>query len=93
MYSFGVVLVEILTGRRAYDNNRLSGEHFVVEWVRPHVSRRKLARVVDPRLEGKYPLKGALELAQLAYHCLQMEPQSRPAMALVLRRLEEIANH
>ncbi|KAK4777178.1 hypothetical protein SAY86_005866 [Trapa natans] len=93
VYSFGVVLLEVLTGRRAYDENRPSGEHFVVEWVRPHVSKRKLARVVDPRLEGEYPLKDALVLAQLAYHCLQMEPKSRPSMAEVLSTLEEIATH
>ncbi|OWM82058.1 probable serine/threonine-protein kinase PIX13 [Punica granatum] len=93
VYSFGVVLLEILTGRRAFDNNRPSGEHFVVEWVRPHVSRRKLARVVDPRLEGRYPLKAALELAQLAFHCLQMDPKSRPSMDDVLRTLEKIAAH
>ncbi|XP_031399237.1 probable serine/threonine-protein kinase PIX13 isoform X2 [Punica granatum] len=93
VYSFGVVLLEILTGRRAYDDNLPSGQHFVVEWVRPHVSRSKLARVVDPRLEGRYPFKAALEMAELAFHCLQMEPKSRPSMDDVLRKLEKVATY
>ncbi|OWM67288.1 hypothetical protein CDL15_Pgr000740 [Punica granatum] len=93
VYSFGVVLLEILTGRRAHDHSRPSGEHFIVEWVRPYVSRRKLARVVDPRLECRCILKAALKLAQLAFHCLQMEPESRPSMDEVLRKLEKIATY
>ncbi|XP_031397849.1 probable serine/threonine-protein kinase PIX13 isoform X2 [Punica granatum] len=93
VYSFGVVLLEILTGKQPHDHSQPSGKHFVVEWVRPYVSRRKLARVVDPQLEGRYPLKAALKLAQLAFHCLQMDPESRPSMDEVLRKLEKIATY
>ncbi|PKI32129.1 hypothetical protein CRG98_047447 [Punica granatum] len=82
VYSFG-----------PHDHSQPSGKHFVVEWVRPYVSRRKLARVVDPQLEGRYPLKAALKLAQLAFHCLQMDPESRPSMDEVLRKLEKIATY
>ncbi|RRT47125.1 hypothetical protein B296_00035849 [Ensete ventricosum] len=34
IYSFGVVLLEIITGRRAIDNSRAAGEHNLVAWVK-----------------------------------------------------------
>ena len=33
MYSFGVVLVELVTGRKAVDINRPKGQQFLTEWV------------------------------------------------------------
>ena len=38
MYSFGVVLVEILTGLRALDTNRPSWKHNLVDWIKPYIS-------------------------------------------------------
>ncbi|ONI27438.1 hypothetical protein PRUPE_1G086400 [Prunus persica] len=34
VYSFGVVLLEIITGRKAIDNSRAAGEHNLVAWIR-----------------------------------------------------------
>ncbi|XP_043712578.1 probable serine/threonine-protein kinase PIX13 [Telopea speciosissima] len=91
VYGFGVVLLEMLTGLRALDTNRPSGQHNLTEWAKPYLyDRRKLKTIMDARLEKQYPMKGALLAAKLALNCLEAEPKSRPAMQQVLETLEQI---
>ncbi|KAG9141754.1 hypothetical protein Leryth_018132 [Lithospermum erythrorhizon] len=91
VYAFGVVMVEMLTGLRALDSNRPSGQHNLVDWIKPHLAdRRKLKRIMDSRLEGKYPSKSALQIAQLSLTCLEKEPKMRRPMKDVLEILEQI---
>lgn len=91
MYGFGVVLIEILTGLRALDQNRPSGRHNLVDWIKPYLyDRRKLKNIMDSRLEGKYPSKAALKIAQLALNCIESEHRHRPSMKEVVETLEKI---
>ena len=91
VYGFGVVLVEILTGLRALDSNRPSGQHKLTEWVKPYLhDRRKLKGIMDSRLEGKFPSKAAFCITQLSMKCLASEPKHRPSMKDVLENLERI---
>lgn len=91
VYGFGVVLVEMLTGLRALDTNRPSNQHNLVEWIKPHLSdRRKLKDKMDSRLEGRYPSRAAVQIAQLALSCLGPEPKTRPGMKEVVEKLEQI---
>ncbi|EER92149.1 serine/threonine-protein kinase RIPK [Sorghum bicolor] len=91
VYSFGVVLLEILSGRRAVDKARPSREQHLVEHMRgwlkdPH----RLARVMDPALEGKYPAAAAHRAAMVAYQCLSGSPKNRPDMSRVVQDLEPL---
>ncbi|KAK8956100.1 putative serine/threonine-protein kinase NAK [Platanthera guangdongensis] len=91
VYGFGVVLLEMLSGQRALDISRPIGQHSLVDWAKPYLAdRKKLARMMDPRLEGQYPLKGALQAAALTLRCIAGEPKNRPSMNEVLETLEEI---
>ncbi|XP_008812270.2 probable serine/threonine-protein kinase PIX13 [Phoenix dactylifera] len=91
VYGFGVVLLEMLSGQRALDNNRPTGQHNLVDWGKPYLAdRRKLSRLIDPRLEGQYHSKGALQAAQLTLKCLAGDPKSRPSMKEVVETLEQI---
>ncbi|TVU14882.1 hypothetical protein EJB05_38379 [Eragrostis curvula] len=91
VYGFGVVLLEMLTGLRAMDPGRPAQQHNLVDWAKPYLAdRRRLARLVDPRLEGQYPSKAALQAAQLTLRCLAGDPRSRPSMAEVVASLEEV---
>lgn len=91
IYSFGVVLLEMLSGRRAIDKNRPQGEHNLVEWARPYLThKRKIFRVLDTRLEGQYSLSGAQTIAALALECLSYDAKMRPSMDSVVTILEEL---
>lgn len=93
VYSFGVVLLEMLTGRRSMDKNRPNGEHNLVEWARPHLGeRRRFYRLIDPRLEGHFSIKGAQKAVQLAAHCLSRDPKARPLMSEVVEALKPLPN-
>lgn len=88
VFSFGVVLLEILTGRRSMDKKRPSGEQNLVAWARPYLAdKRKFYQLVDPRLELNYSLKGVQKISQLAYICLSRDPKSRPSMDEVVKAL------
>ncbi|KAL2522283.1 Protein kinase superfamily protein [Forsythia ovata] len=92
VYGFGVVLLEIMTGLRVVDLNRPSGNHNLVDWARPFLpNKKKLKKIMDPRLQNKYPSKGALQTAQLILKCLQPDQKYRPDMEQVLKCLEEIS--
>ncbi|KAF7111204.1 hypothetical protein CFC21_111241 [Triticum aestivum] len=91
VYGFGVVLLEMIIGRRAVDKSRPSREHNLVEWARPLlVHNRKLFRIIDPRMEGQYSTKAAIEVASLCYRCLSQNPKGRPTMSQVVETFEEV---
>lgn len=91
VYSYGVVLLEMLSGKRALDRNRPSREQNLVEWAKPYLtSKRKILQVLDSRIEGQYTLQQALKVASIAIQCLSNEPKLRPSMDQVVRVLEQI---
>ncbi|CAL5211450.1 unnamed protein product [Lathyrus oleraceus] len=91
VYSFGVVLLEILSGRRVIDRNRPQRQQNLVEWAKPYLSnKRKILRVLDNRLEGQYELDGAYKVATLSLRCLATEAKLRPNMDEVVTNLEQL---
>ncbi|KAI3761980.1 hypothetical protein L1987_52403 [Smallanthus sonchifolius] len=93
VYSFGVVLLEMITGRRSMDKNRPNGEHNLVEWARPYLGeRRRFYKLIDPRLEGRFSIRGAQKAAQLATLCLSRDPKARPLMSEVHEALKPLPN-
>lgn len=90
VYGFGVVLLEMISGQRALDLSRPSGQQNLVDWAKPLLSdRKKLSRIMDPQLEVNCSLEGA-QTAQLILQCLAVNPKIRPSMAEVVATLEEI---
>lgn len=91
VYSFGVILLEMLSGRRALDKNRPFRERNLIEWARPCIgNKRKIARIIDDRLEGQYSLDGVYKVYTLALQCLSIDPVSRPCMNEVVTELEQL---
>uniref|UniRef100_A0A0R0IAT3 Protein kinase domain-containing protein n=1 Tax=Glycine max TaxID=3847 RepID=A0A0R0IAT3_SOYBN len=91
VYGFGVVLLEILTGMRALDTKRPTGQQNLVEWTKPLLSsKKKLKTIMDAKIVGQYSPKAAFQAAQLTLKCLEHDPKQRPSMKEVLEGLEAI---
>ncbi|CAA0811942.1 Probable serine/threonine-protein kinase RLCKVII [Striga hermonthica] len=93
IYSFGVVLLEIITGRRAIDNRRNGSEINLVAWAKPlFKDRKRFHQMADPALEGRYPVRGLYQALAVAAMCVQEQPNMRPLIADVVTALNFLAS-
>jgi serine/threonine protein kinase len=91
VYSYGVVLLELLTGRKSLDKSRPVGEQTLADWAFPLLTqKKKVLSIVDPRLAEDYPVKAVMKTAMLAYHCLNCNPKARPLMRDIVATLEPL---
>ncbi|PKI76959.1 hypothetical protein CRG98_002462 [Punica granatum] len=93
VYSFGVVFLELITGRRAIDSSRPHGEQNLVTWARPLFNdRKKFSKLADPRLQGRYPMRGLYQALAVASMCIQEQAAARPLIGDVVTALSYLAN-
>ncbi|CAJ1936012.1 unnamed protein product [Sphenostylis stenocarpa] len=90
VFGYGVMLLEIITGQRAFDLARLANDDDVMllDWVKVLLKDKRLETLVDADLEGNYEEQEVEELIQVALLCTQSSPSERPKMSEVVRMLE-----
>ncbi|GER47171.1 BRI1-associated receptor kinase [Striga asiatica] len=90
VFGYGVMLLELITGQRAFDLARLASDDDVMllDWVKGLLKEKKLETLVDADLQGNF-IEGEVEqLLQVALLCTQSSPTERPKMSEVVRMLE-----
>eukprot|EP00250_Pteridium_aquilinum_P000913 c11094_g1_i1 orf=544-2766(-) len=89
VFSFGVVLLELISGRKPVEKNVPLGQESLVVWALPLLRNgtRLVNEFVDPALKQGLPVDDVQKMAYLAWLCLQMDPESRPTMTFVVQAL------
>ncbi|KAK3410946.1 hypothetical protein EUGRSUZ_J02973 [Eucalyptus grandis] len=92
VFSFGVVLLELITGRRPIDKSRPFVEDSMVDWARPLLAQALkdgiFDAVVDPKLHKDYATEEMTRMIACAAACVRHSAQHRPRMTQVVRALE-----
>ncbi|XP_048562901.1 probable serine/threonine-protein kinase PBL7 isoform X1 [Triticum urartu] len=93
IYSFGVVFLELITGRRALDSNRPREEQDLVSWARPlFKDQRKFPKMADPLLRRRFPKRGLYQALAIAAMCLQEKSRNRPLIREVAAALSYLSS-
>jgi serine/threonine protein kinase len=89
VYSYGVVLLELLTGRKPVDMSRPPGQENLVAWACPFLTNRDgLETLIDVSLGSGIPFDSIAKVAAIASMCVQPEVDQRPFMGEVVQALK-----
>ncbi|TQD98297.1 hypothetical protein C1H46_016118 [Malus baccata] len=93
IYSLGVVMLELITGKKAIDCSKRPGEQNLVSWSHPFLKdRRKFVQLVDPLLQGRFPVRCLHHAIAITAMCLQEQPTFRPLITDIVVALEYLAS-
>uniref|UniRef100_A0A7N0TC62 Protein kinase domain-containing protein n=2 Tax=Kalanchoe fedtschenkoi TaxID=63787 RepID=A0A7N0TC62_KALFE len=88
VYAFGVILLELLFGRKAVEELSTGHSQSIVTWAIPQLTdRSKIPSIVDPVIKDTMELKHLYQVAAVAVLCVQPEPSYRPLITDVLYSL------
>ncbi|XP_028089485.1 BRASSINOSTEROID INSENSITIVE 1-associated receptor kinase 1-like isoform X2 [Camellia sinensis] len=90
VFGYGVMLLELITGQKAFDLGRLANDDDVMlfDWVKGLLKDRKMETLVDVDMQGNYVEDEVEQLIQVALLCTLNSPMERPKMSEVVRMLE-----
>ncbi|TXG46282.1 hypothetical protein EZV62_028221 [Acer yangbiense] len=89
IYSFGIILFELITGQPAIKRGSGSSYIHILQWVTPEIERGDIQNIVDPRLQGKFNTNAAWKIVDTAMSCVCPTAVDRPDINNVLIELKE----
>ncbi|XP_022869410.1 receptor protein kinase TMK1-like [Olea europaea var. sylvestris] len=92
VFSFGVILMELITGRKALDENLPEESMHLLTWFRRmHLNKDSFGKAIDPTIDrNEETLASISTVAELAGHCCAREPYQRPDMGHAVNVLSSL---
>ncbi|CAI5961583.1 unnamed protein product [Closterium sp. NIES-64] len=91
VYAFGVLLLEVISGRRPLDAMRPPNEQSLVHWAKARLTQRSLVeRMVDPLIARAISTPALYQVAVLASQCIHSDPDTRPTMLQAVEVLSRV---
>lgn len=92
LYSFGVILMELITGRKALDESQPEDSLHLVTWFRRmHLNKDTFSKAIDPTIDfDEETLASISTVAELAGYCTAREPYQRPDMGHAVNVLSSL---
>ncbi|TVU27713.1 hypothetical protein EJB05_19210 [Eragrostis curvula] len=93
VYSYGVVLLELLSGRKPVSISDSKDPENLVTWARPLLCNKEgLETLIDPSLDGNFNFDNVAKVASIASMCVHIDPSQRPFMGEVVQALKLLYN-
>ncbi|XP_040376433.1 G-type lectin S-receptor-like serine/threonine-protein kinase At2g19130 [Oryza brachyantha] len=92
VYSFGIVLFEIISGRRSTERMKFGSHRYFPTYAAVQVNEGDVLCLLDSRLEGNADVKELDITCRVACWCIQDEENDRPSMGQVVRMLEGVVD-
>ncbi|RDX62847.1 Proline-rich receptor-like protein kinase PERK8, partial [Mucuna pruriens] len=93
VYSYGIILLQLISGRRVGNSNNPEQQQSLRQWAKPMIEKLALHELIDTRLGESYDTYELYLMAKAAYFCVQRKPEMRPSMAEVVRLLQGESSH
>ncbi|KAJ4959527.1 hypothetical protein NE237_026638 [Protea cynaroides] len=91
VYGFGVVLFELITGKKPVGDNYPDGQDSnLVSWVRGLIRKNQGSSAIDPKIVGTWPQTEIEDALRIAYLCTADLPSKRPSMQQIVGLLKDI---
>ncbi|GKB35428.1 kinase-like domain-containing protein [Tanacetum coccineum] len=90
IYSFGVILFELLCGRPAVTYDDDGGTQFLRKLARSLYEKGTLTEIIDPLLRVQMNRDSIAIFSEIAYRCLNEDPSTHPTISVVIEQLQKV---
>ncbi|KAH7519712.1 hypothetical protein FEM48_Zijuj08G0066400 [Ziziphus jujuba var. spinosa] len=85
VYAFGIVLLQLISGRKVIDGKREEEQQSIRQWAEPIIQRLALHELIDPHIGDSYDTYELYLMAKAAFSCVQRSPELRPSIGEVVK--------